>query len=212
MKKKIALLLAMTMIFSCSTVAFGAQAKTTTIKNGNGGQLSDAVKQYSDEQEITAKYVQDAGTVYSVDVVWGSMQFIYSVNGVWNPEKLQMTGGSDNGWSVAKPADNDVKVVNRSNAAVMIDMDATMNTNYSNGDIFAEFAEIKDSADATSTVTQTTGVADANLSSAVGTDDTSVPTLAKEIKLSGELKDDAPGFVVIGSATVTIDTTTTPGP
>ena len=72
---------------------------------------------------VSGTYAQTGtpGTVYKVDIAWGSMEFTYTVNEsnrTWNPTSHTYTSeGSDGVWSCGSGAD-EISVTNHSNAAV----------------------------------------------------------------------------------------------
>lgn len=72
-----------------------------------------------DSRPVTGTYVQGSGdAVYSVDVVWDSMEFTYTAagEGTWNPVDHTYDGqGEDPGWSSTS---NTITVTNHSNQAV----------------------------------------------------------------------------------------------
>lgn len=73
MKKTISITMAFALVATLSTAAFAAAADDADIKKDIG---------------VNAKYVEDIKTskTISADVVWGEMEFTYSVNGTktWN--------------------------------------------------------------------------------------------------------------------------------
>lgn len=72
---------------------------------------------------VSGTYAQTGtpGTVYKVDIAWGSMEFTYTVNKsneTWNPADHTYTNeGSDGVWSCESGAD-EITITNHSNAAV----------------------------------------------------------------------------------------------
>jgi len=76
---------------------------------------------------------------YRVDIEWGDMKFVYDfgMDGNWDPELLEYTGGSGvAGWLVdgflndpqgAEIGNNEIRVTNRSNAAVTVELGFMMN-------------------------------------------------------------------------------------
>lgn len=69
--------------------------------------------------DVRAKYVDGTSTpdVYSIDVVWGAMQFTYSSSGTreWDPATHRYTGSITGTWAATG---NTVTVTNHSNKAV----------------------------------------------------------------------------------------------
>lgn len=102
MKKIAVLILAIMMLMAISTAAFAATITT-------GDQTIDVEAQYQDKTSTA--------TVYSVDITWGAMQFIYTESGsmTWNPSNHTYTDSTTVGWTATG---NTVTVVNHSNASV----------------------------------------------------------------------------------------------
>ena len=104
MRKLIAMILALVMVLSMSTVAFAAE---TVGQNG------------SQNIDVTAKYSDAVTTpdVYSVDITWDSMVFTYSEAGTmdWDPATHTYTENITAGWDKESA---DVTVTNHSNVAV----------------------------------------------------------------------------------------------
>ncbi len=71
--------------------------------------------------DVRAKYVDGAVTpdVYSMDVVWGAMQFTYETSGTreWDPSSHEYTGTIAGAWAATG---NTVTVTNHSNKAVTV--------------------------------------------------------------------------------------------
>ncbi len=106
MKKKLALVLTMVLVFSNSMVVFGASPVTSA-----GG---------SDGHDVKATYVTSAsGTaVYSVDISWGDLNFTYTNNGKW--DATHHNYGTSGSWSpdAKDPSKNTITVTNNSNVKV----------------------------------------------------------------------------------------------
>ena len=106
MKKLTALLLAVMLVMTMSTTAFAA-----TITTAGGYNSAD----------VTGTYVTGSAgsTVYSVDIVWGSMAFTYTgaSEGTWNPATHTYYDATEAGWSCEDGA-NKITVTNHSNDAV----------------------------------------------------------------------------------------------
>lgn len=86
----------------------------------------------TDPIPVTATY-QSTGngqTVYSVDIIWGSMDFTYQTAGkYWDPSEHKYIE-TDAGWTCADSA-NQIKITNHSNAEVNCSLSYTANTDYS---------------------------------------------------------------------------------
>ena len=134
----------------------------------------------------------EAATVYSVDVSWGSMEFTYTdgaVSKIWNPSTHQYTeSGVEGNWSNQDGA-NKVTVTNRSNKALTATVEATTSGSYAGITAKADKASLS-LADAS--IGATTTVA--------GTASTDSTT----ISLSGALTNKTANKATIGSVTVKI--------
>lgn len=165
MKKVISMILALVLVLSMSITAFAAESHE--VKGNNLG-------------------VVEGGTVYAVDIAWGSMEFTYEVPAdVWNGEehKYETTAGT---WTCASGA-NVITVTNRSNAAVNV----SVTTNVIVSGITASAAN-----------------GSFTLGSAAEGATTEIEGKATEgeatVTLSGALTDKTASNRVIGSVTVTV--------
>ena len=108
MKKTISITMAFALVATLSTAAFAAAADDADIKKDIG---------------VNAKYVEDIKTskTISADVVWGEMEFTYSVNGTktWNAKTHEYDIDTKGEWSAKG---NDISVTNHSNAAIDVDL------------------------------------------------------------------------------------------
>lgn len=144
----------------------------------------------SDSKDVKARYqaTEEAETVYSVDVTWGNMEFVYTIDdeGTWNPEKHQFTNASVSGkWSCEENQD-EVTVTNHSNAPVNVSFAYQAEKNY-NG-ITGNF----DKSGAT------------KLETAEGTEVSNAPAVTAELSLTGKLGKDVKSTTKIGTATVSL--------
>lgn len=177
MKKKLALVLTLAMVFSLAPLS--AYADTIT---GLGGTASCDVK---------ATYVAGSSggagaTVYSVDIVWGDMAFTYTAEaGKWDPATHTTTGAGGGIWSVNNSGGNKIKVTNHSNAAVTATFSYAAAAGY--GDISGSFDK-----------------ATLNLATAVDTEVSNAPSDTAALTLSGALASNTPANTTIGTITVTL--------
>ena len=178
MKKKLALVLTLAMVFSLAPLSAYANDTIT----GVGGTASCDVK---------ATYVDGTsggagGTVYSVVIDWGDMAFTYTEEaGVWNPETHQTTGAGGGIWSVNNSGGNKIKVTNHSNAAVTATFSYAAATGYEG---------ISGSFDKTTL----------DLATAVGTEVSNAPSDTAALTLTGALASSTPASTKIGTITVTL--------
>ena len=107
MKKTISITMAFALVATLSTAAFAAVADDADIKKDIG---------------VNAKYVEDIKTskTISADVVWGEMEFTYSVNGTktWNAKTHEYDIDTKCEWSAKG---NDISVTNNSNTDIDVD-------------------------------------------------------------------------------------------
>ena len=175
MKQIFTLALTFLLIFSLVTVtAFATNDKI----EATGGTATKAVKAY---------YSAGAGggTVYSVDITWGNMEFTYSAGSgsTWNPATHTYSSGGTGGWS---HNGNTVTVTNHSNTEV------TANLAY---DSEQGYEGISGSFGNKSTM---------NLATAERTTVTEAPTDTAELSLTGTLNSTVTVPTTIGTITVTI--------
>lgn len=123
MKKILALVLAVSMLFALALSA-NAAVGSTTLEAGIAGETSKPVK-------VTVNGVEVASTIYYVVVEWDSLNFTYDFDEagrVWDPEAHEevITQGNA-GWEVdtangqdaiSNGVKGDITIVNHSNAAV----------------------------------------------------------------------------------------------
>ena len=177
MKKKTALVLTLAMVFSLAPLSAYADTIGTA-----GGTAS---------HDVTATYTTDStggagGTVYSVDIAWGDMEFTYTAAaGVWDPVTHTITGADGGTWSATNTGGNQIKVTNHSNTAVT----ATFSYAAASG-----YEGISGSFDKTSL----------DLATAVGTEVSNAPSDSAALSLSGALASTATTSTKIGTITVTL--------
>lgn len=143
----------------------------------------------TDGKNVNAVYIPGGAmeTVYSVDVIWGSMEFTYSTGyeGVWNPDTHQLDGVVPAGWSCEEGA-NKVRVVNHSNTAVDV------------GFAYTKAAGFDGVAGAFDNAGE-------KLPSAMGTAVDAAPETLAVLTMSGELSASTNEKIQIGTVTVSID-------
>ena len=177
MKKKTALVLTLAMVFSLAPLSAYADTIGTA-----GGTAS---------HDVTATYTTDStggagGTVYSVDIAWGDMEFTYTAAaGVWDPVTHTITGADGGTWSATNTGGNQIKVTNHSNTAVT----ATFSYAAASG-----YEGISGSFDKTSL----------DLATAVGTEVSNAPKDSAALTLSGALDSATAASTKIGTITVTL--------
>lgn len=176
-KKKSALVLTLAMVFSLAPLSVYADTITEVGRSAN--------------HDVTATYVAGSsggagGTVYSVDIAWGDMEFTYTAAaGVWDPATHTITGADGGTWKVNNTDGNQIKVTNHSNTAVT----ATFSYAAASG-----YEGISGSFDKTSL----------DLATAVGTEVSNAPKDSAALSLSGALDSATPASTTIGTITVTL--------
>lgn len=175
-KKLTAVAMTGMMVFGMGTSVFAASPITAV---GN-----------SDTGEVKATYVANtkAGTVYSVDIEWGSLEYTYTIasEGTWDPATHTFKDASEGEWSCTTDGANQVKVTNHSNAAVKATFTYEAGSEYQS-------------------ITGSFNKQEATLETAEGTEVSKAPTDTATLSLSGALKKDVPTAATIGTATVTLN-------
>lgn len=177
MKKKLALVLTLAMVFSLAPLSAYADTKST-INTANGTASCD----------VKATYVagSSGGTVYSVDIVWGDMAFTYTEGaGRWNPATHETTGAGGGIWTVDNSGGNRIIVTNHSNAEITASIDYTPASSYEG-------------------ITGSFDKAGIRLDSAVGTTVGNAPSGFAELTLDGALDSATAAGTTIGTITVTL--------
>ena len=174
MKKAISVFLALALTMLLCVPAFAADGNV-----GTGGGKQDIV--------VSAWYVDSsvAGTVYSVDVAWGAMEFTYTRSGSkdWDPVHHDYKDNTTASWTATG---NEITV-----------------TNHSNTQVTASFAY--EAAEGYTSVTGSFDHASLTLPSAEGRAVDAPDLLAKTtLTLSGTLDSNLTSITKIGKVTVTI--------
>ena len=175
MKKIVALALALALALSLATVS--ASAETIS---GFGSTASHDVK-------ATYQSGGTGGTVYSVDITWGSMEFTYTAAsaGTWDPETHSTSGGGSGTWAPKTTDGDKITVTNHSNTGVTASLTYTPVSIYSG--ISGSFDQ-----------------ASLSLATAVGTTVSAAPTGTAKLTLSGALDSSVAAGTKIGTITVTL--------
>lgn len=148
-----------------------------------------AAEESDNSRDVMATYRADesTGTVYSVEVFWGSMEFTYTspAQGTWNPDTHTYDDAQTVGsWTCAADA-NKVTVVNHSNTQIKAIMTYTSEENF--GGITGSFDQ-----------------KELVLASAEGTAVEAAPTAAAYLTLAGAMEKSTQRLT-IGRITVTLD-------
>lgn len=158
---------------------------TTNITDANG----------SDSHDVYVTYQEGASspTIYSVDIVWESMEFTYTAasKGTWNPSTHTFTDVGEASWSFAN---NKITVTNHSNADVNTSFSYTPAANF--GAVNGAFVDVHKNAIHNATLT---------LRSAVGSTRDEAPSGTAYLSLTGELSSSLATQTICGTVTVTIN-------
>ena len=170
MKKLVSMLAVAALTCTMGTTAFAAD--------------QDGVNTGSYSADVKGTY-QTGGSdaVYSVDIAWTDMSFIYTGagEGTWDPETHQYSGSSEGAWTASNDS---ITVTNHSNAAVKATASYQAETGYES-------------------TTMTFGNNGATVATAVGTEVASAPSATITVTPGGTLAESANGGK-IGTITVSI--------
>lgn len=158
---------------------------TTNITDANG----------RDSRDVYVTYQEGASspTIYSVDIVWQSMEFTYTAasKGTWDPETHAYTDKQNASWSFEN---NKITVTNHSNAEVKAKFTYTPAANFRA--VNGAFVDVHKNAIDNATLT---------LNSAVGYAREAAPSDDAFLSLSGELPSSLETQTICGTVTVTIN-------
>lgn len=151
MKRVIAIVLCMIMIVGNSVIVWADTTVTGTFSDGNWTYSPSG----GNTQNVTATYSVEAGKVYSVDIMWGSLQYEYEATGTWKTNSNSYDWNITKDWTCA-PGANEIKLVNHSNASVSAQFDFTPGSvvlsNYGIETLTGNFASTKNSDNADNTL------------------------------------------------------------
>lgn len=125
MKKFVAIPLVAVMLAALAVPAL-AEGKSTLTEIAISSQTIPVMGKYEDEGDAGS-----ASTVYSVDIEWGSMEFIYAKSNklTWDPTQHASVGTVSTKWKVPEGkssnglASNEIRLTNHSNASVVARLD-----------------------------------------------------------------------------------------
>jgi len=185
------------------TIAAGS---TILLYHQNSGTIDSVSPDYNDyKHPVSAIYQSGAAapSTYSVEIVWGSMEFTYQApDKQWNPATHRMEEGIGNGTWFSETDANKITVENHSNADVVITFVFDANATYSSS-LIGEFSG--------NTVNNTSQSIINNavvLDSAVDKDYDQAAQVVASLKLTGKLSGSFSenNSYTIGTATVRIGT------
>ena len=172
MKKTISIIMALALAATLSTVVFAAEADDGNLKKNIS---------------VKAKYVEDikASKTIQADVIWGKMEFTYSVNGTktWNAKTHEYDIDTKGEWSAKG---NDISVTNHSNAAIDV------NFTYQPLDEYSVVKGTFTNDEFTIPTAEGKAVNDESL------------TVSTALTLSGELSSDVTALTKVGNVAVNI--------
>lgn len=142
---------------------------------------------------VTYQEGESSATIYSVDIVWESMEFTYTSasEGTWDPNTHTFTDKESASWSFAN---NKITVTNHSNADVNTSFSYTPAANFSA--VSGAFVDVHKNAIHNATLT---------LRSAVGSTLDEAPSGTAYLSLTGELSSSLATKTICGTVTVTIN-------
>ena len=142
---------------------------------------------------VTYQEGESSATIYSVDIVWESMEFTYTSasEGTWNPSTHTFIDVEGASWSFAN---NKITVTNHSNADVNTSFSYTPITSFST--VSGTFVDVDKKALPNATLA---------LSSAVGSTLDKAPSGTAYLSLTGELSSSLATKTICGTVTVTIN-------
>ena len=166
---------------------------STSTGNTSTGNTSYTPNNSTHDVYVTYQKGESSATIYSVDIVWESMEFTYTAasEGTWNPSTHTFIGVEGASWSFAN---NKITVTNHSNADVNTSFSYTPAANFSA--VSGAFVDVHMNAIHNATLT---------LNSAVGTTLDKAPSGTAYLSLTGELSSSLATKTVCGTVTVTIN-------
>lgn len=176
MKKVITSILAVSMLGAMSVTAFAATDNTTLEGGTSGGKTHDVEVKYDDSTNKT---------IYSVDIVWGDMQFDYSA-GTWNPTTHSYSSDATAGFTAAAEGGDKVTITNHTNKAVTATVAYTSEASYT-------------------AISGTVTPADATpIATAVGTETSAAPKQEFTLALGGAPADQLASYTKVGTLNITL--------
>lgn len=134
---------------------------------------------------VEAKYAGDTtkSTVYSVEITWDDMEFVYSVTGSedWDPSTHAYVESTTDSWSSGKG----ISITNHSNASVTANFTFDAKATYP--DVAGSFS-----------------LSQIQLASAEGTAVADAPTGSTTLTLSGELDQNVMELTEVGTVTISL--------
>ena len=184
MKKIITLSMALILCIAMSATAFAA----SPLESVGATDTKNVIGNYQAGSSVT--------TVYSVDLLWGAMEFTYTdaIAGSWNPTAHEYEGASPAAWSWTEDS-NKITATNHSNTAI------TAGLSFANAG--GSFAGIAGGFFSTST-TGGSSVSSIQLITAVGTELASAPKGSAYFRVTGGTIASGTSNATIGTITVTL--------
>jgi len=179
---------------------YGYVAFTPTDATGSNNNTSDATTNITDANRsdsrdvyVTYQTGESSATIYSVDIVWESMEFTYTAasEGTWNPSTHTFIDVEGASWSFEN---NKITVTNHSNTAINATFSYAPAANFDT--VSGAFVGVDNKALTDATLT---------LSSAVDSTLDEAPSGDAFLSLSGELPSRLETQTICGTVTVTIN-------
>ncbi len=184
MKKVITSILAVSMLGAMSVTAFAGETPSTP--------TPETVTDFTNlgtagNHEVQVKYDDSTNTtVYSVDIVWGDMQFDYSA-GTWNPTTHSYTADANAGFKAAAEGGDKVTITNHTNKAVTATVAYTSEASYS-----------------TAITGAVTPAAATEIATAVGTATANAPKQEFTLALTGTPAAQLASYTKVGTLNITL--------
>ena len=186
------------LFYQNSLYVYVAFTPTDAVESGNTNtdattNITDANRSDSHDVYVTYQEGESSATIYSVDIVWESMEFTYTAasEGTWNPSTHTFIDVEEASWSFAN---NRITVTNHSNTAINATLSYTPAANFDT--VSGAFVDSSGTALTNATLA---------LSSAVGSAQEAAPSDDAFLSLSGELPSRLETKTVCGTVTVTIN-------
>ena len=180
-------------VYVTFTPTDNSSAGDTSTGDTSTGNTSYTPNNNTHDVSVTYQEGESSATIYSVDIVWESMEFTYTAasEGTWNPSTHTFIDVEGASWSFAN---NKITVTNHSNTAINATFSYAPAANFDT--VSGAFVDSSGTALTNATLT---------LNSAVDSTREQAPSGTAFLSLSGELPSRLESKTVCGTVTVTIN-------